>query len=274
MIIEKINDVVLPPHYCEISYLNEIINQLKSKLNDNYVLFVIYEELYYKEKIVDNEKYKDKIKICIHPGNETVYKNKFYDEFDFVFRYYLSNNCDYKKVFPINIGYNSSGLEILNFNSYKKMDERNINCFFSGQINNQNRMSLINKLKTFNNDKNLINVTKGFRQGFEVEKYKDILSDTKICLVPKGVSPETFRFTESFASGCIVITTEKLDVWYYESCPAIFLDSWESLNEDFINNLLNKNLEIERQKSLEYYDKYLSGVSNAEYIIRIISQNN
>jgi hypothetical protein len=274
MIIEKINNVILPPHYCEISYLNEIINHLKNKLDDNYVLFIIHEELYHLEKIINTENYNNKIKICIHVGNEGTYKSKFYDEFDFVFRYYLPNHCDYKKVFPINVGYNSSGLGTLDFNSAKKMSERNINCFFSGQVNNQNRMSLINKLNTFNNDKNLINVTGGFRQGFDVKEYTNILSDTKICLVPQGVSPETFRFTESFASGCIVITTEKLDVWYYESCPAVFLDSWELLTEDFINNLLDKNLEFEREKSLKFYNDYLSGKSNAEYIIKIISQNN
>jgi hypothetical protein len=274
MILEKINNIILPPHCCEISYLNEIINHLKNNLDDNYVLFVIYEDLYSKQNIVDTEKYKNKIKICIHPGNEIHYKNKFYNEFDFVFRYYLTDYCDYKKVFPINIGYNSSGFENLNFDSSKKMDERNINCFFSGQINNQNRISLINKLKTFNNNKNIINFTKGFREGLEIQEYKDMLSNTKISLVPKGISPETFRFTESFASGCLVITTEKINVWYYETCPAIFLNSWEELNEDFINNLLNKNLEIERQKSLEYFDKCLSGISNAEYIIGIINEKN
>jgi hypothetical protein len=270
MIVKKIDDCIVPPHYCEVSYLNEMISFLEKELDDRFVLCVIYEELYKYENIIDENEYKDKIKIAIHVGNETIFKNKFYDSFDYIFRFYLSEFCDYKKVFPINIGYNSSGRDSVNFFSNKKIINRNYDCFFSGQINNHNRISLVNKISKLKNDKNFYGTTKGFRQGLEIDDYVQIMSNSKISLVPKGVSPETFRFTESFASGCVVITTEKLNVWYYDNCPAIFLDSWESLTQELIDEILQRDLELESQKSLDYYKNFLSAESNSKYILNTV----
>jgi hypothetical protein len=113
-----------------------------------------------------------------------------------------------------------------------------------------------------------LNFTSGFREGINIIEYTNLLSNSKISLVPKGVSPETFRFSESFAAGCIVITTEKINVWYYENCPAIFINDWSELNQNLIDNIQNPDLI--RIKGIEYYEKYLSAKANANYILNKI----
>jgi hypothetical protein len=116
-----------------------------------------------------------------------------------------------------------------------------------------------------------LNFTSGFREGINIIEYANLLSNSKITLVPKGVSPETFRFSESFASGCVVITTEKINVWYYENCPAIFLNSWSELNQNLIDEILNYDyIDSLRIKSVDYYEKYLSAKANADYILNKI----
>jgi hypothetical protein len=106
-------------------------------------------------------------------------------------------------------------------------------------------------------------------------EYLKTLSDTKICLVPKGVSYETFRYTEAFASGCIVITTVKpshVNTWFYENSPAIFIDSWSELTDDFITKILSSDINKKYNENIEYYNNYLSPESNSRFIINKINE--
>jgi len=265
MIIKKFpgkfnsENIVIPMNYSEVSYLNELLKILNNYLDDNFELYLIYRD--FNVDILNN----NKIKIGIHISNETTYDDKHYHELDIIFRFYLSEYCDYDKVFPINIGYNSSGYESIEFNSNTKIQDRQIDLFFWGQLSNRQNL-FENSKRIFG--KNILNFTSGFREGIDIIRYHKLLSNSKISLVPKGVSPETFRFSESFASGCIVITTEKLNVWYYENCPAIFINDWSELNQNLIDDVINS--ESIRIKSIEYYDKYLSARANANYILEKI----
>jgi len=266
MIIKKFpgkfnnESIVIPGYYSEVSYLNELLKILNNQLNDDFELYVIYRDFN-----VDINTNSNKIRIGIHISNETTFDDKYYDKLDIIFRYYLSEQCDYNKVFPINIGYNSSGYESIEFNPNTKIQDRQIDLFFYGQLSN--RQSLFENSKKISGN-NILNFTSGFREGINIIEYKKLLSNSKISLVPKGVSPETFRFSESFASGCIVITTEKINVWYYENCPAIFLNSWSELNQNLIDEILNSDyIDSLRIKSVDYYEKYLSAKANADYIL-------
>jgi hypothetical protein len=269
MIIKKFpgkfnnENIVIPRYYSEVSYLNELLKILNNQLNDDFELYVIYRDFN-----VDINTNSNKIRIGIHISNETTFDDKYYDKLDIIFRYYLSEQCDYNKVFPINIGYNSSGYESLKFNPNKKITDREIDLFFYGQINNRQELYESSKKISGNNE---LNFTSGFREGINIIEYTNLLSNSKISLVPKGVSPETFRFSESFASGCVVITTEKINVWYYENCPAIFLNSWLELNQNLIDEILNfDDIDSLRIKSIDYYEKYLSAKANANYILNKI----
>lgn len=259
---------------CEIDYSRNIKNILGEELNDSFYLYEYNPGIYsqfpeYVEKIKENE--KGVKKIALHFGNELVesgFDNKLYEHFDLIFRFYQPENCDHKKIFEINIGYNSTGNNRINFNSNIPMSERKNDVFFSGKLGGRNNFSQVTKLR---NPKYNINITNRFRGGYDINEYVNILSNSKICLAPNGYSPQTFRYSEAFASGCIVITNVKFDSWYGRHSPAYIVNDWSELTEDYIQKILDSDLEKERKKSIEYYEKYLSPEANARYILNVIN---
>src|SRR5690606_16149205 len=110
-----------------------------------------------------------------------------------------------------------------------------------------------------------------FRTGIKIDDYYKILGNTKISLAPIGTTIDTFRYIESFGSGCIVITTKKDNIWYYENAPCVFINDWNELNEKMIDNILNNNLDYIYEKNLAYYKDKLSEESVANYIIKKIN---
>jgi hypothetical protein len=253
----------LPKHYCEIDYIENIIKILEDKLPNNLELYILNNDFNLPITLNNNTK------VGIHIGNEVGWDTKNYDKLDIIFRFYQSEKCDNIKIFPINIGYNSSGNNQIYFISLKNINERSIDVFFKGQSTHRN--NFFNNLALKKYKKNIVKTT-GFRQGDTIEDYLETLSNSKICLVPKGLSSETFRYTEAFASGCIVITTEKISTWFYENSPAFFVQNWNEVNDEFIDKILELDLLIEKEKSLNYYQKYLSPQANANYILKILSE--
>ena len=99
----------LPQHYCEVNYIRKILTILEKKLPNNFDFYIYNND--YKPNIIMN----DNIKIVIHVGNEIGWDTSNYDKVDLIFRFYQSEKCDLQKVFPINIGYNSSGNNEVSF---------------------------------------------------------------------------------------------------------------------------------------------------------------
>lgn len=67
--------------------------------------------------------------------------------------------------------------------------------------------------------------------------YAERLMDTRICVVPRGTTPETHRFFEAMRAGCVVVAQNLPDFWFYRSAPAIRLKQWSEL-EQVVETLL------------------------------------
>jgi hypothetical protein len=261
----------LPEHYCELSYVQLIQEQLLKEFDDNYSLYFIHPDLDVIEGVDFGEKIKNdtNYKIAFHTGNEVAYSPQYYDFFDIIFRVYLQENCDYEKIFPINLGFNSSGQYGIYPNKGNKLSERTNDVFFMG--NKSVRFEFYEAINNLS-DKYDITFTDGFRTGLPIKDYYDKLSNSKICLAPNGYSPETFRYNEALGSGCIVITKERVNSWFYENSTAIFIDDWSEVTEEFINNILLSDIDKKYEENLDYYKKCLSPEANAEYIIKTIKE--
>jgi Exostosin family len=59
--------------------------------------------------------------------------------------------------------------------------------------------------------------------------YSDLLAQTRICLVPRGNSPETFRFFEALRAGCVVVCEPLPDHWFYRRAPTVRVRRWADL---------------------------------------------
>lgn len=261
----------LPEYYCEISYIQLIIEQLSKEFDDNYSLYIVHPDI----DIAEGSDFGDKIKndtnykIAIHTSNEVSYVPKYYDFFDIIFRFYLQEKCDYNKIFPINLGFNSSGQYGICPNKGNKLSERTNDVFFMG--NKSVRLEFYESINNLS-DKYDITFTDGFRTGLPIRDYYNKLSNSKICLVPNGYSPETFRYNEALGSGCIVITKERINSWFYENSTAIFIDDWSEVTEEFINNILLSDIDKKYEQNLDYYENCLSPKANSEYIIKTIRE--
>lgn len=76
-----------------------------------------------------------------------------------------------------------------------------------------------------------VRVTAGFGASRDApsQEYSHALMEARVCLAPRGTSPETFRFFEGLRCGCVVITGPLPDHWFYRDAPVVRLDRWRDL---------------------------------------------
>jgi hypothetical protein len=221
---------------------------------------------------------KDKKNIVLYLSDEYgIYRNWF-NKVDLVFRTYpRGNNFDNKKIFPI-----PCGLVMPDYVTYKmeepkkKLSDRKYDFFYSGQ-ESPKRYEFLKRVTESTKDFNgILRNTQNFRTGYTIDEYFQIMNETKISFVPLGkVIPESFRYMESFESGCLVITDfpidEYKDIWYYKESPAIFIKNYDEINDYLIDNAIS-NIDVLAEDNLKYYNDFLSTTAVAKYIECIIKE--
>jgi glycosyltransferase involved in cell wall biosynthesis len=242
--IEKIFYEIDEDFWCESKYLNGVYNNIKDKLEGDYSV-VITPNL----RNLPKTNYK---KIVFLTGDETFrlgmnpYSN---DNVEAVFRIFNRNGTfDNKYIYPIPPGYNwtmhsDRTKKMVRMYPEKKLSERKYDISFIGQALPWRKPIfdiLDNLSKSFNIYHGMNN---SFRTGMHIDEYYRLLGDTKIVLSPDGTTIDCFRYVEALGSGCIVITTNKDDIWYYRNSPVFFINSWNELNEDLIRNILSMNID-------------------------------
>ena len=56
--------------------------------------------------------------------------------------------------------------------------------------------------------------------------FSEAMMQTKICIVPRGASFETFRYFEALRYGCVVVAEPLPRRWFYDGAPAITIERW------------------------------------------------
>jgi hypothetical protein len=64
----------------------------------------------------------------------------------------------------------------------------------------------------------------------KVDAYSAAMMDAKICLVPRGTNPETYRYFEALRYGCIAIAEQQPDFPFYRGAPIVQIDDWRKLD--------------------------------------------
>ncbi len=178
---------------------------------------------------------------------------------------------------PIPLGYNGSLYDL----PVKNINERPFDVFFSGNIYKK-RLNFylgariyrfINRLKKWVgmphcNDHMQFN--RKFTGGMDPKEYSEILVNSKIALVPEGyLSDISFRFFEAAKMGCVIISKELNDHWFFQEFPGIETKNWINLYKH-IHTLISdeKALKKLQDKMMSYYEKYCSEEATAEFIIQ------
>jgi hypothetical protein len=120
------------------------------------------------------------------------------------------------------------------------------------------RPGLRTKLRLTEAFTNLSPVTGGYDPD-EAYVYSQFLMDTRICLAPRGASPETFRHFEALRAGCVVVTDVHPERWYLRGAPFVTVRSWTEL-EDAVAPLLDDPALLERchHQSLDWWRTHCS----------------
>jgi hypothetical protein len=104
------------------------------------------------------------------------------------------------------------------------------------------------------------------------ESYIKILADTKICLVPRGTSLETFRFFEAMKYGCILIVEKLPNRWFYNDAPVINLQNWSELESRLLQLDGNTSEMEELHKSaIKWWNEKCAENSLGQYMANCLS---
>ena len=254
--------------WCEVKYLDTVISYLNETIK-GYSIIVTP-----NQHTLPNTKYNKIIVILTGDENGQFNFNNYNNTNIKVFRFFNRTGMyDERFIFPIPPGYNWTmhndySKQMIKMYPEKKLSERKYDISFLGQPLPW-RTEIFNKLNQLSGKYNVLSsVSPSFRTGVHIDEYYKIMGDTKIALAPNGTSVDTFRYVEAFGSGCIVITTNKDDIWYYRNSPAFFINSWSELNENLIENILSMNLDKVYEKNLYYYKDSLSEKAVANYIMK------
>lgn len=89
--------------------------------------------------------------------------------------------------------------------------------------------------------------------------YSRRLANTKICLVPRGGSVETYRWFEAMRVGCIVIGEPMPPFWFYKGSPAIAVADWRALPA-ILDRLLRDPAELRERSAaaVDWWNRRLS----------------
>ena len=132
-------------------------------------------------------------------------------------------------------------------------------------------MFIINFIRKKNLDvKFNLTITSDFNaaRSADEKSYSEKMMDSKICLVPRGTSLETYRFFEAIRYGCIVITEILPSRWFYNGSPAIRINDWSEL-EEILDKLINNKLLIKKkhQESLAWWKTRCSEIAVGNYLV-------
>jgi hypothetical protein len=194
-----------------------------------------------------------------------------------------ANTARVAPIFSIPLGYFNSYVEL----PMKEVDDRQYDVSFLGSIQKNNapiwslkhwienpknlsRKVMISNIKSVQLKYPSLRVKLLQTSSFgptSNENYHETMMDTKICLVPRGTSWESFRFYEGLMYGCILITESLPPVWFYENAPIIRISDWSELEIILPKLLENKVLMLEKhQESLNWWNTKCSEVIVGKYI--------
>jgi hypothetical protein len=192
------------------------------------------------------------------------------------FKSWCSGNAKTVPLYEIPLGYyNQLDLPI------QALEKRSQDVFFAGSMmhgaslasmldtpKSLSRKQMVHYLQMFKDNhpkvKVDLDITPAFLSISLINKsnavsYSKRMMNTKICLVPRGGSFETFRFFEGLRYGCIVVTETLPPYWFYQGSPTVQVRDWSKLSET-LETLLNDEqlLRAKHQDSLSWWQTQCS----------------
>ena len=287
---------------CETEYIENVLFGVKSALKAEFAdyLFIIYADSCIAKDdmhnfISSNHKVKKIVILYFSDEKATIPHMLIQAGVYAIFKNYMPADVPHNNLFHFPLGY----LKTTRHFSIVDINKRKINVFFSGALHGTRLKFFKNFtvikflpmrywLSVFHHFKKLIPHNydlfypssyirfnkNGFRSGMSPQLYSEILYNTKIALCPRGIlSAETFRHFEAMRAGCVIISEQLPQTFFYKDSPIIFIDDWKQANV-IIKKLLAspENLFNIHQKTLAWWQEVCSEQAVASYIVKKLRQ--
>ncbi len=223
---------------------------------------------------------KNSIVFCLSNETHTIPKDLL--EAGVIFSPYCPLIDQIPNCYPIPLGYNGSLLDL----PMKNITTRKYDVFFSGNVYRKRipfylnikihqLINAFNKLLSQSTGKEYLQFNRKFTGGMTPKEYSEILMDTKVALVPEGyLSDISFRFFEAAKMGCVILTRELYDYWFFDKFPGCQLKSWRKLHKHLKLILSDSNQLEEMQKEmLAYYANFCSEKATSQFVIEKITSS-
>lgn len=269
---------IMPLNYVERDYCQEIFRYLSPFFDDNVVLFA---RGYHQTSMHQHDKKFISILVSAeghdfipmeqkHPNCLGVFMH-YYPKDDVINRYDPDHFLSIKKLYPLPLG---TAFPFQGDNSVP-INSRSINVAFIGQLDH--RRLDFHKSVTALSEKMEASVFRfydGWNNGLGSEKYSEIMSNTKIALVPCGsASLDTFRYYEAAKCGCVIISDKQNNYEFMEGAPHIPIDDW-TLLDVLIDSLLSKPTDLNKisDDTYSFWEKQLSPAAAADFMLKTLEK--
>jgi len=271
---------ITPDYFVERPFCQEICDNLSEKIGDDTLMLVRgwdqpppfpHEQKYVSivtsaeghQYIPPEREDPNCLGVFMHYYPKTSLEHQ-YDPTDFV---------KLEKVYPLPLG----TTKFFKGDNHVPFLDREINVSFIGQLDPYRRVDFFTEVNKVANavDGSVFHFYEGWNKGVG-DKYSEIMSNTKIALVPCGsASLDTFRFYEACKSGCIVLSCMQNEYDFMAGCPTIQTPSWDGLSQALIY-LLNADAEalaIAAGNVRKFWEKRLSPRGAAKFIYKKLKAN-
>lgn len=259
---------------CESEHINGIFNYLDNILDDDWGLYIRQYNQPQKKFLTKNN-----IVIILSAEGHSYLPPEINDEnVKAVFMNYLKkknsnfphffNPYDfdrYPKLFELQLG----TTKWFSGNNNINILDRACDVSFIGQYDQYTRVDFYQSLNKIKINNSIIHFYEGWNKGVGPEIYSQVMSNTKVALVPCGsASLDTFRFYEAMKCGCIVLTLNQNKYEFMSGSPHLEIKSWANIN-DFLDNIF---IDASRMKNLStatasFWNDNLSPIAAAKFIL-------
>lgn len=266
-------EVHMHPYFIELPLLALVFKQLSSWERFSDYRWLIFSRQHQREQVKTE---LDEKTVLFYMSNEDGTLPEFYPEVGHVFTPDLNRWPAPENVRMIPLGCNGDVPEA----PWIPMQARTLDVFFSGQVLPQRSpfimqaIQLLYDLQPHLELQAQIQLTPRFRSGLSPEQYSQTLMNSKICLIPPGISPITLRLFEAMRAGCMLITHELPPFWYLQGLPRIEMPSdWVGLSETVLSLLSQPERMLEVQARIQqHYLAHCTPSAVARYVRQELSQ--
>lgn len=273
--LEAVSELELhvQPYFMELPLLAEIFHALQANARFGDFEWLVFSRQHEVSKL--SRPLHPERTVLIYIGNEDGFLPEWHVSVHRVFTPDLAQWPPPSGVCLIPLGPHGATPEL----PWQDWEERRLDVFFAGQVlKNRSRflmqaIEMLYEFKAHPQYRAELHLSPHFQQGLSPQEFALRLMNTRLALVPNGLSPITLRLFEAMRSGCVLLTGQLPPFGYLQGLPRIeFPIHWQGLTETVLSLLREpERLRTLHQATRQHYLQTCTPTAIAAYIWQQLS---